>query len=182
MKKTIFIVLGITVVGLVYFLTNESKEKNVSQSKTQEIVEKHETNVEKIFPAVEKNKSLKEQTISPEEETKMIISEFRRTIPEMIKDTKYIPECLDKAKNTQEAFSCYEGIDSMHQGLSDLLDLDEADYNASEINTVWNEEAKLKMVDELKEEESALNKIQICIKDISTVSELKKCLDDNKKN
>jgi len=63
-----------------------------------------------------------------------------------------------------------------------LLDLDEADYNASEINTVWNEEAKLKMVDELREEESALNKIQICIKDILTVPELKKCLDDNKKN
>ena len=182
MKKTIFIVLGITVVGLVYFLTNESKEKSVSQPKTQKIVEKHEENAEKPFPAVEKHMGAEEHTISPEEEEKIIISEFRRTIPVMIKDTKYIPQCLDKAKNTEEAFNCYEGIDSMYQGLSNMLDLGEADYNASAIKAVWNEKAKLKMVNELREEESSLSKIEICIKDIATVTELKKCLDIRKKN
>jgi len=191
MKKTIFIVLGLTVVGLVYFLTNESKEKNVSQTKTQEVVERQEKNAEKQFPEVEKKQSNVlekkhiapgEFTVSPKEEEKMILAEFRRTLPEMLKDMQGIPQCLDKSNETQEAFECYKNLDLMFADLSNMLNLGEVDYNESSSKLTWNSDMKSKMLGELREEETSFKKIKTCIKDISTVSELKKCLDIRKKN
>lgn len=203
MKKTIYIVLGLIVLGLLFFLINNSKDKNVSQS--QRIVKKHEDSVSKPFSVLEKKQShvlgnsiidgqvkkplekkkIFQNVVLPEavddtllvkEREEMVFSKFRNTLPKMLENMKKIPQCLENAEKIEEAFNCYESVDTMHQELSEILGIYEGDYNDSSTNVVWDNETKLKMMDELQEEISFMNEAQVCIEGISTGSELEECL------
>ena len=200
MKKLIYALVALCVGVILFFMFNvettdkhKATEKSIQNPIVQTVVNETKENTLKqkrvqtqVKPAI-KSKPLKTDSQTPSEENsseaidvfgKSDLHAFKTIHPKIIKEINKIPECLMQADTKEDAFVCSKTLRALNKklalamGIKEKDMIDEAQY---EKEFVWNEETRVKMIEEIEASQEMMQATQDCIDNADTPKALEGC-------
>jgi hypothetical protein len=135
------------------------------------------TSITKPSPVEEETDQTENEEIVAENLEALEASAFKTLQPKIIEETQKIPDCLENAETKEEAFACNQKLQDLNKELAMAMgDFSENKIEGYDDDFVWNEETKIKMIQEIERSTETMQEMQTCMESSITPEELDQCL------
>jgi len=206
MQKKLFILLGILLLVIFFFIQNKGTQKEGKQDTSvflqkagkvqnhitksaEKILKTPETSqIDKPFiPNIDLDPDLMPRNVAVEVDIKEIESKTERELQKevftdielrMTTEMQTIPDCLENAQNKNEALDCSKKLQSINREFELILGIGRDDSIQNETDGfVWNETTKDNMIKQLDAGIQSMQELFTCIQASDTDEEQEKCFE-----
>jgi len=165
------------------FIEEEKKEITVKDKKAPKKANKEVA--KKASKELPSSKSTFDVNITQEEDMEKSLAEVELSAindiqPRIFEETQKIPECLENAGSKEEAFECSKSLRALNKDLIMTMgDFSEElpEEKGYDKDFIWNEETKIKMIQEIESGLQGMQTMRTCIESAKTPTDLDKCYD-----